>query len=258
MGYPVTSADNKPQSADREVTIRFPQIDAAGIVFYPRYFEMALRHFPDCPLSSAPIAVTTEFIRPNRLGDVLELEYHYVSNDDWSLTGRVEGRSCFRMTPKSDVKPLAENAHRPDRPAFNTGEEVLGDWALDRHGRLHLSRYFEFLNMAIEEWIEDTLDMPFHSLHVGRRVGIPTVQFDTVVTELPIGGASVSTWIRPEKLGERAMTFTSWFVADDKCVIENRQVVVFVEMQDEGYASIRIPGNIADAFAAQIDTSEGR
>jgi acyl-CoA thioesterase FadM len=75
---------------------------------------------------------------------------------------------------------------------------------------------------------------------------------------LPSGGESVSTWIRPEKLSERAMTFTSWFVANDRCVVENRQVVVFVEMQDEGYASIRIPGNIADAFAAQIDTVEGR
>jgi acyl-CoA thioesterase FadM len=252
----VTGAETSSHSAVREVTIRFPQIDAAGIVFYPRYFEMAQRCFPDCPLSTVPFAVTTEFLRPNRLGDVLDLVYRYASREDWSLTGRMQEQCCFRMTPMDDAKSLADDAHRPERRGFRTREETLGDWALDRSGRVHLSRYFEFLNMAIEEWIEDTLDMPFHALHVGRRVGIPTVRFDTAVAELPSGGASVSTWIRPVKLGERAMTFTSWFVADGRCVVENRQVVVFVEMREAGYASTRIPGDIAGAFAAQIDTSE--
>ena len=82
------------------------------------------------------------------------------------------------------------------------------------------------------------------------------MQFDTVVGDLPSGGSTVSTWIRPEKLSERAMTFTSWFVADGRCVIKNRQVVVFVEMLDGGYQSIGIPGDIADAFSAQLDSDE--
>ena len=240
------------------MTIRFPQIDAAGIVFYPRYIEMALKHFPDCPLSATPVAVRTEFLRPNRLGDVLEVEYLNGGESDWSLSGRMDGQVCFRMTPGDVAGPPAEDAHCPGRHAFHTREETLGDWALDRHGRMHLSRYFEFLNMAIEEWFEHTLGLPFHDMHVGRRLGIPTVQFDTNVGELPSGGAAVSTWIRPEKLGERALTFTSWFVADGKCLIENRQVVVFVEMQEGGYESTRIPSYVADALAAQLDTGGNR
>lgn len=238
------------------MTIRFPHTDAAGIVFYPRYIEIALKHFPNCPLAAAPVAVSTQFIRPNRLGDVVSVEYRYADQGDWSLTGRMDDQTCFRMTAIDQPGLLTDDAHRPGRPAFRSREETLGDWALDRNGKLHLSRYFECLNMAIEEWFEDTLNLEFHSLHVGRRVGIPTVQFDTVVGDLPSGGSNVSTWIRPEKLSERAMTFTSWFVADGRCVIRNRQVVVFVEMLDGGYQSIGIPGDIADAFSAQLYSDE--
>jgi acyl-CoA thioesterase FadM len=246
----MTSTGSEIAADLRRVTIRFPQCDPAGIVFYPRYFEMLLRQFPDSPLARTPLAVSTRFFRSNRLGDRIGLEFN--DGDDWSYVGSMDGEPCFSMTPMRDAGRLADDAHCPDDAAFRTTDEVLGDWALDRNGRLHLSRYFEFLNMAIEEWLADTLDLPFHELHVGRSVGIPTVRFDTTVRELPPGGATVSTWIRPTKLGTKSLTFTSWFVADERCVVENEQVIVFVEMQDEGFESIEIPDYIARAFSSQL------
>jgi 4-hydroxybenzoyl-CoA thioesterase len=247
----MTSIGGETAPDVRRVTVRFPQCDPAGIVFYPRYFEMLLRHFPQAPLATTPLAVSTRFLRSNRLGDTIEMEF--TAGDDWSCIGRMGGSTCFSITPMQDAGPLTDDAHRPGENAFRTSDEILGDWALDRNGRLHLSRYFEFVNMAIEEWLADTLGLPFHELHVGRAVGIPTVSFDTIVRELPEGGATVSTWIRPIRLGNKSMTFTSWFVADGRCVIENEQVVVFVEMQDEGFESIRIPDDIVEAFSRQID-----
>ena len=247
----MTSTGRATAPAVRRVTIRFPQCDPAGIVFYPRYFEMLLRHFPDAPLAETPLAVSTRFLRPNRLGDTIELAFS--GGEDWSCVGRMDGDTCFSMAPMQEAGPLADDAHRPDDNAFRTSDEILGDWALDRTGRLHLSRYFEFVNMAIEEWLADTLEIPFHELHVGRAVGIPTVSFDTVVRERPEGGATVSTWIRPTRLGTKSMTFKSWFVADGRSVIENEQVVVFVEMQEQGFESIEIPDDIAEAFSHQLD-----
>ena len=106
--------------------------------------------------------------------------------------------------------------------------------------------------MAIEEWFEKTLGMPFHELHVGRRVGIPTVQFVTRIGSLPATGESYSICIRPTKLGGRAMSFTSWLLSGDTCLVENEQVVVFVRMKRDGYESMEIPGLVREAFAAQV------
>ena len=66
------------------------------------------------------------------------------------------------------------------------------------------------------------------------------VQFDTHCRRLPSAGETVSTWIRPVKLGDRALTFMSWFVSGDECLVENRQVVVFVRMLEQGYESMPI------------------
>jgi 4-hydroxybenzoyl-CoA thioesterase len=147
---------------------------------------------------------------------------------------------------------LAPDAHLPEMPAFKTRSRTVGAWTCGVDGRMSLSRYFESLNMAIEEWFEDTLDLPFHELHVGRRVGIPTVQFNTRVAALPEAGANASIWIRPVKVGGRAMTFCSWLVSEGRCLVENEQVVVFVRMLDEGYETMPIPDTIRESFESRL------
>jgi 4-hydroxybenzoyl-CoA thioesterase len=120
---------------------------------------------------------------------------------------------------------------------------------------MHLSRYFEFLNTAIEEWFEDTLDTPFHELHVDRKIGIPTVQFNTRIRELPRSEDEVSIRFQPTKIGQRAMTFKSWLVSGDQCFVENEQVIVFVRMLAAGYESIPIPEYIREKFLEQLEIS---
>ncbi len=108
--------------------------------------------------------------------------------------------------------------------------------------------------MAIEEWFEDTLGLPFAELHVGQRIGIPTVQFDTRVYALPTAGDEFSIWLRAQTVGSRSLTFVSSLVVDGRCLLANRQVVVFVRMQPDGYVSMEIPADIRTAFEAQLDT----
>jgi 4-hydroxybenzoyl-CoA thioesterase len=70
---------------ETEIPIRFAHVDAAGIVFYPRYFEMlnqvveewfeaelgtSFRTLHDDDDSGVPMVhVETDFLRPSRLGD---------------------------------------------------------------------------------------------------------------------------------------------------------------------------------------------
>jgi 4-hydroxybenzoyl-CoA thioesterase len=236
-------------AAGCEFTIRFPQVDPAGIVFYPRYFEMVYRAFPELPFANPPLAIRTRFLRPNRLGDRLHLCLE--TDDDWTVTGSMDGFEHFSMRSLAIAPPMPR-AHADAPDAFTSKAAIVSDWMADRHGRMGLSRYFECLNIAIEEWFEATLGMPFHALHVGRDVGIPTVQFDTNLRRLPSFGESFSIRIAPLKLGARAMTFRSWLVCGDECNVENEQVVVFVRMLPDDYESIEIPDDVRDKFGQQL------
>ena len=237
----------------REVVIRFPQVDPAGIVFYPRYFEMVQRAFPTVPINTFPCGVKTQFLRPNHLGDRIELSFECGDTvADWSVAGSMDGEKYFSMSP-IDVEDTDGILAAPMSALFSTAEMDVGEWCLGRTGHMHLSRYFEFLNMAIEEYFEDTLDIPFVELHVGRNTWIPTVQFDTQIVSMPRLDDRVSIHVRPDRLGRRAMTFTSWLIGNGHCHVVNEQVVVFVRMLEEGFESIDIPDYIRSAFEQQRD-----
>ena len=247
MGTSVTGRKMTGCVRTRTAVIRFPQLDPAGIVFYPPYFELVLRHFPDVPFRRCPVGIKTEFLRSNRFGDRIELMF-----DDggaigtWSLTGAMNGCEYFSMTPIDVGAPAL-----PSSPTYRSKGEEVSDWCIGGDRRMQLSRYFELLNMEIERWFETTLGIPFAELHVAQRIGIPTVQFDTRVVTMPECGERMAIWLKPDKVGNRALTFTSWLVCGGEALIENRQVVVFVRMHESRYESMEIPEDIRLAFEKQ-------
>ena len=256
--FVVPSVSNRESTANSNVhpvTIRFPQVDNAGIVFYPRYIELLLKHFPDLPLFSTPTAFAIEFRKPNRLGDRVEIVHDAAASpDEWSITGRMNGDDYFTVRPLApELSMLSPDAHPAQTDAFATPDIPVGEWMSDRHGHMYLSRYFETLNVAVEKWFEATLDLPFHQLHVDRRVGIPTVRFQTKCRKLPKVGDTVNVLFRPLRIGSRSMTSRSWMASGDECLVETEQVIVFVRMQENGYETIEIPGYVRDAFAAQLE-----
>ena len=85
-------------SVIRRVTIRFPQVDAARIIFYPRIFELLACHFPDSPLAVAPYGFCLSFSRPNYLGDEIDLAFENdVHAGSWSFAGRMNDIDHFRI-----------------------------------------------------------------------------------------------------------------------------------------------------------------
>lgn len=244
----------KANAEARPVTIRFPHVDNAGIVFYPRYIELLLKHFPDLPIFDTPTAFTIEFRRPNRLGDRLEIVSDYTAGgDEWCVAGRMHDADHFTVRPlASEAATILPKGYPADDKVFATRDIPIGEWMSDRQGRMYLSRYFETFNVSVEKWFESTLDLPFYQLHVDRRVGIPTVRFQTKCRELPRVGDNVSMLFRPIRIGSRSMTSRSWMVCDGECLVETEQVIVFVQMQENGYETIEIPEYVRDAFATQL------
>lgn len=226
----------------RQLTVRFSQVDPAGIVFYARYFEMLKRVYPNGPLNGGPFRIQAEFRQPNRWGDQLEIEYQENDDGAWSYSGQLGGNEHFRIFSlpggEADWSGVADR-HRDN--TFTTRTEEVGAWEVDASGHMSVSRYFERVSEAVELWIDEVFGMPFPDLHIGQGIGMPTVRFKTWCRELPEAGTSCSIAMQPVKLGTKSVIFRSWLLQRDECLVETEQVVVFVKFQGRTFKSIDIP-----------------
>ncbi len=250
-------AEQAGMQSSQSIVVRFSHIDAAGIMFYPRYFELLSQAFPVVPFATAPFAMTTMFRKSNELGDTIRITYDAGGPaDGWSFSGQMDDRPHFSVRGcQSEVEQLTADAHRPQDPAFGANALNIGAWATDHTGCLQVSRFFELVNLAVEQWFEELLGLPFHELHLIRGFGIPTVEMNTRCRELPAFGDLVTMWIRPKKISSRSLVFTSWLVGDDGCLIENEQAIVFVRMIEGGFETITIPEDFRARLEAQLEAS---
>ena len=119
-------------SYTRTIAVEFNHCDPAGIVFYPRYFEMLNSvvenffdeelHYPFARMHveegfAVPTArIDTVFHAPSRLGERLEfgLEVTRVGRTSLHLTLRAEGGDGLKLTAQS-VLVFVNRDGRPER-----------------------------------------------------------------------------------------------------------------------------------------------
>ena len=236
----------------RSLTIRFSHIDGAGIVFYPRYFEMLSESYADLPFAAAPFAVQTDFLKPNYLGDKLDIvRENDPSTGEWAFTGVIGNTKHFSIASlPGAIDELDVVAHRSEQPAFQSDVMLMSPWATDCTGFLQVSRYYESLNAAVEQWFPRALDTSFHDFHADGN-GMPTVVMKTRCRKLPAAGETVSIWIRPTNIGEKSLTYTSWMVRGNECLLETEQIIVFVKIDGRNFRTMQIPDRMRDRLQEQ-------
>lgn len=231
-----------------DVIVRFPQCDAAGIMYYPRYFELLTRYFPGSPITNTPLAMQIRFSRPNRLGDRLAIGLVEEKNS-WAYSGCMNGVEHFRVV-SAPLEKMEKKAAR-----FVTMPDVVGQWAVGADDTMQLSRCFEYFSDAVEMFMEDVLATTFHEMHIGRRVGIPTVGFTTTVNELPRVGEEIVTSVQALKVGSKSLTLRHQLLRGQECLVENEQVIVFVEMLPDGFQSMDIPDDMRGPLRERLDVA---
>lgn len=250
---------------ERTVTIRFSHIDGASLVFYPRYFEILSELFEELPFAGTPFAMQTEFLKPNYLADEVRITFEekesrlkplpqkppQQAGNGWRFVGRVNGAEHFSIRSMPETGLLDASAHRPDRAAFQSDAMQIAPWTTDCTGYLQVSRFFELLNAAVEQWFPRTLGMSFHELHTVRGNGIPTVVMRTRCRELPHAGDEVNIRIRPTRIGSKSLTYTCWLVRAGECLLENEQTIVFVKKNGREFQTIPIPETVRDRLQDQ-------
>jgi len=226
-------------------SIRFAHVDGAGIVFYPRYFELLARHFESLSYA-APIAINAEFRSPNRLGDRIDLILDKHSDERcWTVVGELDGVEHFRIA----AAPLETTEFAADSPTlsaagFRTPQEKVGRWQVDLRGDLTLARYYEMVNESVERWFENLLECRFSELFFERKTGIPTVRFVTRCSQLPAAGTVVEMGIMATRVGVKSLQLTSTLFGDGVALATSEQTIVFVDLNETQLRSVRIPADI--------------
>ena len=240
-------------SITRKFRVRFSQIDAARVIYYPRYLEIIADTFPEAEMDEAPFDLAIRFLQSNRLGD--EIQMHLQGRPDgWSVSGSMD---IEHFSVALTRRPEDESGQPYDSKlaSFETEAFTLRDWMCGPTGHLHLSRYYELISDAIERWFESSVGMTFKELHFAREFGIPTVQMDTRCYSLPQHGEIVTTGLRPLSVGASAVQLTTWLAGAGNIMMETRQVLVFVELDDEKIRTVRIPGALRERIRAQLAAS---
>lgn len=75
---------------------------------------------------------------------------------------------------------------------------------VDAAGIVFYPRYFEMLNVAVEEWFEARTGKSFLTLHLDQRLGIPTVKIASEFMAPSRLGDILTISIDVERLGERS------------------------------------------------------
>ena len=78
---------------------------------------------------------------------------------------------------------------------------LVGFGDVDPAGIVFYPRYFEMLNRAVEAWFADGLGATFASLHLDRKLGVPTVAIASTFTAPSRLGDELDIAIEVEKLG---------------------------------------------------------
>ena len=232
----------------REFRVRFAQIDSAHVIFYPRYLEMIADTFPEARMDHTPFNMAIRFLQSNRLGDDLNMHLD-IDDEGWTATGEMQ-RQQFVVVMSNGTADAP--AKMPSATPFVGPERLIGDWQCDPQGRLHLSRYYELISETVEQWFESSLGMSFNELHIQRSLGIPTVQFDTAVQALPCSGEPISFRLAPLSVGHTAVQLLHSLERAGEVLAQTRQVIVFVELNDDKISPVQVPGTIRQSLEAQL------
>lgn len=231
--------------------IRFSQIDGAGIVYYPRYFEMLADSFPEPFAVLRPALFETRFQHPVRLGERLTLKMSAAATaEEITVLGMANNEICFELHKTGLAGPV--------KPAWKSGHEVfkrqleVRDWMTGADGRMHLGRCYELTAVLMEEWFAKSLDCPFATLHSEDGALVPTVSLHTEVQQMPRAADTLVLELAVLHIGRSSLGLGMTISRNGQLLQQTRQTIVFVAHRDEQLQSVAIPVHLLPILNRQL------
>jgi 4-hydroxybenzoyl-CoA thioesterase len=113
---------------------------------------------------------------------------------------------------------------------------------VDPAGIVFYPRFFEMLNAAVEDWFSDFIGVDFATLHLGRRIGVPTVRVESDFLAPCRLGEQIDIDLEVEELGRTSTKLRYTFLVGGEARVKGRSVLVCMSL--ESYRPISWPADL--------------
>jgi 4-hydroxybenzoyl-CoA thioesterase len=121
---------------------------------------------------------------------------------------------------------------------------------VDPAGIVFYPRYFEMLNGAVEDWFETELGLSFKDMHLGQRMGTPTVKLEAQFMAPSELGDDLTIAIDVREVGRTSCAITVLFSGADRDRL--RVEVVLVCMDLDAQKSMPWPDAVRERMVASV------
>ncbi len=118
--------------------------------------------------------------------------------------------------------------------------------ACDPAGIMFFPQLFLLFQNHVEDWITDVLGVSYADLLGPRRVGLPSVRWETDFRAISRMGDVIVIRLYVERLGEKSLTLRFTIAGDDGVRVEARQVIVCTSL--ETHRSMPFPDDLRAAI----------
>jgi 4-hydroxybenzoyl-CoA thioesterase len=116
----------------------------------------------------------------------------------------------------------------------------------DPAGIVFYPQYFVMLNGHVEDWFGAGLGIPYRSLILDRRIGLPSVRLEVDFTAVSRMGDEVELALTVERLGRASITLAHAISARGEARMAMRQVLVVTSLHT--HRAIAIPDDVRAAL----------
>ncbi|WP_137679836.1 acyl-CoA thioesterase [Aurantiacibacter suaedae] len=136
-------------------------------------------------------------------------------------------------------------------PFSTTAQVRFAD--VDPAGIVFYPRYFEMLNGAVEDWFAQSLGVDFATMHLTRKMGVPTVKLEAEFAAPSRLGEVLAITVQPGTPGRTSCPVTIAFSNNGE--LRLRVNVVLVCMDLEKHRSMPWPDDLRNALTAQAEVA---
>lgn len=132
--------------------------------------------------------------------------------------------------------------------SYTTSIKVrFGD--IDRAGIAYYPNLYHYLHIAMEEWFEEYIGVPYPRVLDDEKVGFPTVRVETEFLRPILYGDTLAITITVPRMGRSSadLLFTAVRQGDQEPCLVSRQTVVSVDLST--FRPIPIPPRYRDLLA---------
>ncbi len=113
-----------------------------------------------------------------------------------------------------------------------TRERLIRFSDCDPAGIVFYPQYFVLFSGLVEDWVTEALGIPYRSLIIERRIGLPTVRLEADFTAVSRMGDRIGLMLRVERLGGASLTLALRCAGDgNETRMTMRQVLVATSLE---------------------------